>query len=390
MKEKCLSIIIPVYNEERTLKDVVIEVSNANICGLKKEIVIVDDDSTDSSLAIAKSLSDQVPGVKILTHSHNMGKGAALSTGFKNASGDIIAIQDADLEYTPREYDALVRLIIEGQADVVYGSRFLSGLPHRILFFWHSLGNYFLTFTSNMFSDLNLSDMETCYKAFRRELIDDLTIEEKRFGVEPELTAKFANMARERHIRIYEVGISYSGRTYHEGKKIGWKDAISALRCIVKYNNAWPARLFKYLCSGSIIAVSQLASMAILVYLFQAEANFSQILCYLFSIELSILSGFFLHKKFTWRMQSLAKSQTPLELFKKYHIVTFNNVIIRVFLFYILMNFGVHYLLNSLIGILSVIVLNFIGYDKLVFKREKWEYIMKEDSSATESERKAS
>lgn len=224
-----LSVVIPCYNEVGTIRDIVMAVRNAPF--EDKEIIIVDDCSSDGTrIILEQEIEAQV--AMVLYHSVNQGKGAALRTGLKAATGDIVVIQDADLEYNPQEYPDLVRPIMDGLADVVYGSRFQGGRPHRVLYFWHSIGNQFLTLVSNMCSNLNLTDMETCYKAFRREVIQSITIQENRFGFEPEITAKVAQL----QCRIFEVGISYSGRTYAEGKKINWKDGVSALYCIFKYN----------------------------------------------------------------------------------------------------------------------------------------------------------
>jgi len=222
-----LSVVIPVYNERATILRVVAAVQGVD---LDKEIIIVDDGSTDGTREALATIDD--PAVRVLFHERNLGKGAALRTGFAAAQGDVVVIQDADLEYDPHEFPRLLRPILEGKADVVYGSRFVGGEQHRALFFWHMLGNKFLTLLSNMLTNLNLTDMETCYKAFRRDLLQRITIEENRFGFEPEITAKVAKL----RARIYEVGISYAGRTYRDGKKICWKDGFSALRCIVKYN----------------------------------------------------------------------------------------------------------------------------------------------------------
>lgn len=224
-----LSVIIPCYNERATIKTVVEAVKSAPYPD--KQIIVVDDCSTDGTTEILKS---EVAGLvdEIAYHPINRGKGAAIRTGIALATGDLVVIQDADLEYDPREYGLLVQPILDDKADVVFGSRFQSGRPHRVLYFWHSLGNGFLTLLSNMLTNLNLTDMETCYKVFRREIIQSITVEEDRFGFEPEVTAKVAKL----ECRIYEVGISYSGRTYAEGKKIGWKDGVRALYCIIKYN----------------------------------------------------------------------------------------------------------------------------------------------------------
>ena len=222
-----LSVVIPVYNERGTIREILECVRAVDI---DKEIILVDDGSTDGTREILKGLSDNA--TKVVLHERNMGKGAALRTGFRNVSGDIVIIQDADLEYDPSQYPKLIRPILDGKADVVYGSRFVTGDCRRVIYFWHSVGNKFLTLLSNVFTNLNLTDMESCYKVFRREVLEKITIEENRFGFEPEITAKIAKM----NVRIYEMGISYSGRSYKEGKKIGWKDGLSAIRCILKYN----------------------------------------------------------------------------------------------------------------------------------------------------------
>ncbi|MDC3009859.1 glycosyltransferase family 2 protein [Synechococcus sp. AH-736-G20] len=228
-----LSIIIPCYNESSTILSLIDAVKQSPV--KDKEIIIVDDGSKDGTRDILSELND--PEVRVIFHKANQGKGAALRTGFQEATGDICIVQDADLEYDPQEFPVVIQPILEGKADVVFGSRFQSGRPHRVVYFWHRIGNGVLTLMSNFFTDLNLSDMETCYKAFRREVIQSINIRENRFGFEPEVTAKVAKM----NLRIYEVGISYYGRTYDEGKKIGWKDGFRAIYCILKYN-LWSKR----------------------------------------------------------------------------------------------------------------------------------------------------
>lgn len=224
-----LTVIIPCFNEKKTIQNIVNAVKES--CVYEKEIIIVDDCSNDGTQEILRNeISDSVD--LILYHEKNQGKGAALRTGINHATGDIVIIQDADLEYDPQEYPILVNPIIENKADVVFGSRFMGGRPHRVLYYWHSLGNKLLTTTSNIFTNLNLTDMETCYKVFRREIIQSITIKENRFGFEPEITAKIAKL----NCRIFEVGISYNGRKYEDGKKIGWKDGVRTLYCILKYN----------------------------------------------------------------------------------------------------------------------------------------------------------
>ena len=225
-----LSIVIPVYNEDKTLEEIIKKVKAIDLGAIEKEIVVVDDGSSDKTIDILKKTIEPLVD-KVIYKEKNMGKGAAVRTGFENVTGDIVIIQDADLEYDPQEYKRLLQPILEGKADVVYGSRFMGGRPHRVHMFWHQIGNNFLTTLSNMFTNLNLTDIETCYKMFKKEVIDSIKIEENRFGLEPELTAKVARLK----CRIYEVGISYYGRSYDEGKKINWKDGFRAIFVIIKY-----------------------------------------------------------------------------------------------------------------------------------------------------------
>ena len=230
-----LSIIIPAFNEERTIHLILDKIQEVELVNdIKKELIIVNDCSSDNTKGAIQKYMESNPSLNIIYYEHeiNAGKGAALHTGITKATGEYVLIQDADLEYDPSEYNDLLKPVVNGFADVVFGSRFMGSNPHRILFFWHTIGNKFLTFLSNMFTNMNLTDMETCYKLFKREIIQGLALREKRFGFEPEVTAKISRVSK---VRIYEVGISYYGRTYEEGKKIGWKDGVRAIYCILKY-----------------------------------------------------------------------------------------------------------------------------------------------------------
>jgi glycosyltransferase involved in cell wall biosynthesis len=232
-----LSVVIPVYNEEATLREIVARVRAIRLPGIDKEVLLVDDASKDRSHAIMLELEQEAQAdggdpIRTFQHEKNKGKGAALRTGFEQVRGDLVIVQDADLEYDPAEYPKLLKPILDGHADVVFGSRFVGGDSHRVHFFWHMVANKFITLMSNCFSNLNLTDIETCYKVFRREVIDKVKIRENRFGFEPEITAKVAKQ----RCRVYEVGIAYYGRSYEEGKKIGWRDGVRALYCIVRYS----------------------------------------------------------------------------------------------------------------------------------------------------------
>lgn len=257
-----LSVVIPAYNEGKTIHLILDKVRNVNLLeNIQKEVIVVNDCSKDNTEEAIQAYMDAYPDFNLQYHKHevNKGKGAALHTGISKATGEYLVIQDADLEYDPEEFNILLKPVLDGHADVVYGSRFMGGNAHRILFFWHSIGNKFLTFLSNMFTNLNLTDMETCYKLFDRRIIQSIKLKENRFGFEPEVTAKIARIPK---IRIYEVGISYYGRTFEEGKHIGWKDGFRAIYCILKYNLFAKKQkaVETYASSAATVVVSPLAA----------------------------------------------------------------------------------------------------------------------------------
>lgn len=360
-----LSIVIPVFNELKSIRTILDLVQKAPLPkGVDREIVVVDDCSTDGTRDILKTIKKK--NITIMYHEVNQGKGGALRTGYANCTGDVIIVQDADLEYDPNEYSILLQPILEGKADVVYGSRYLRGNKHRVLGYWHTMGNKLLTWVSNMFSNIYLTDMETCYKVFKREIVQKIVLTENRFGIEPEFTAQIANLAYREGLEIYEVPISYNGRTYAEGKKIGMKDAFRAVWCIVKYNESTAAKLFKYFFMGLLVALSQFITMIFLVEVLGFESSFMMNVGYAISIEVSIITGFILHSLITWRY-SFSKVFDIAAKMAKFHLVTGISFAVRQVLFYLLLSAGVGYQLNTLIGIGVAILMNFIGYDRLVY-----------------------
>jgi len=303
-----LSLVIPCYNEEKTLASCVTKVMEIADQDLELELIIVDDCSTDASRRVAAQLAERIPGLVLLHHQVNQGKGAALRTGISHATGDFVGIQDADLEYDPIDLKRLLVPLRKGEADVVLGSRFLSHGYHRVLYFWHSLGNRFLTLLSNMLTDLNLTDMETCYKVFRRDVIQNIVIEENRFGFEPEVVAKIAQA----RLRIYEMGISYRGRTYAEGKKIGVKDGLRALYCILKYNlhdAPWAIQFFFYIFIGGASAVVNLLLFLALLPLLDVT------LAALAAFFLAAAVNYFLSVQFLFRRRARWNSTTEMLVF---------------------------------------------------------------------------
>ncbi|MGO8942171.1 MAG: glycosyltransferase [Syntrophobacteraceae bacterium] len=355
----CLSVVVPCFNERETLRECLERVLSIGDSELSLQIIIVDDCSTDGSHAIALELSEKYPEqVTVLGHQKNQGKGAALRTGFAEAKGDFVCVQDADLEYDPSDLKRLLRPLMSGKADVVLGSRFLSTGAHRVLYFWHYLGNRFLTLVSNMFTDLNLTDMETGYKLFRRDILQKITIQEDRFGFEPEIVAKMAHM----RIRIYEVGISYYGRTYEEGKKIGPRDGLRALYCIMRYNlhqAPLPVQFLAYLFIGGISALINLAV-------------FLEALCLGYSTAVSALSAFFLAAALNYVLCILllfrhkAKWTAPKEIVI-YLFVVCGLGILDVALTKFLVEAGLAPWISKSTASLVGLVLNFAGRRLLVF-----------------------
>ncbi len=361
-----ISIVIPVFNEKETVLEILQKVKEAPLPhGLEKEIVLVNDCSTDGTAEILKSIEDSI--IQIFHHEVNRGKGAALRTGYSHCTGDVIIVQDADLEYDPNEYPKLLQPIIDNKADVVYGSRFMGGEPHRIVYFWHSVGNKLLTLASNMFSDLNLTDMETCYKVFKREIIEKIDLEEDRFGIEPEVTAKIADLVKQENISIYEVGISYYGRTYEEGKKIGMKDALRAAWCIWKYNTSTAAKVIKYFIHGMLVALIQLIVLLLLVEGANLHTAYQLNTANLISVEVALLAGFFLHSLYTWHIRFTSAGDFVKRLLE-FHLITAVSIFTRIGSFYLLGILGVHYFISAIVGIIAVILINFFGYDRFVFR----------------------
>jgi dolichol-phosphate mannosyltransferase len=353
-----LSLVVPCYNEEATLAECIRRVLQIANDTLQLEIIIVDDGSTDTTGAIAGELAKKHPEIKILRHKKNRGKGASLRSGFKMVTGDVVAVQDADLEYDPMDLKKLAGPIVGNEADVVLGSRFLSTEFRRVLYFWHYLGNRFLTFLSNMFTDLNISDMETCYKVFRREILQQIEIRENRFGVEPEIIAKMANL----RLRILEAGISYRGRTYEEGKKIIAKDGLRALYCILKYNAYCapvPVQLFLYFIIGGIAAVCNL-----LTFHFMSDAGNPLAVSALTAFFVAAAVNYFLCVLILFRHK--ARWNTGVEL-----LLYIGMAGIIGFLDLTTTSFLIHHAVlpipSKIFASLSVFLLNFTGRRFLIF-----------------------
>jgi glycosyltransferase involved in cell wall biosynthesis len=360
-----ISIIIPVFNEEKTIAEIIGRVQKAPLYSVDalREIIVVNDCSTDGTAKALENIKD--PAIRIVMHTSNSGKGAALRTGFSHCTGDIIIIQDADLEYNPDDYPLLLAPIVDGHADVVYGSRFIGAQRHRVLYFWHSMGNRLLTVLSNAFTDLNLTDMETCYKVMRRSVARRFTVEENRFGFEPEITAKIASLARSENIRIYEVGISYHGRTYNEGKKIGMRDGFRALYCVLKYNDSPIANFIKYAFSGLLVILVQFGILCGLVESGLATGVAGINLAHAASIEVSILAGFFIHFFLTWRVLNRRPGQL-IGLFFRFHAFHLIPFAIRAGIFYLFLE-RLGYFTAALVSVSIALLFNFWGYNYLLF-----------------------
>lgn len=366
-KKTTLSVVIPCYNEELTLEQCVLSVLSIADDELIVELVIVDDGSTDGSLELARSLSMQHPKISVHSNGSNQGKGAALRNGFKHATGDFIAVQDADLEYRPSDLKSLLVPLINDDADVVLGSRFLSTGAHRVLYFWHSVGNKFLTLLSNMFTDLNLTDMETCYKVFKSDIIKNIDIQENRFGFEPEIVAKVAQLK----VRIFEIGISYYGRTYEEGKKIGVKDGFRALYCIIKYNayNApIPIQFLVYLLIGGSAAIVNLA-LFLAIYSSTSIVSVATISSFLIAAAFN----YWLCISFLFRSGTRWSTKKELQL---YILLVVALAGIDFLLTATFMGAGVFAGSAKLTATFIMLVLNFLGRRLVIFpekKRASWQ-----------------
>lgn len=371
-----LSIVIPCFNEEKTLAKCLEKVIDIEEPDLELEILIVDDCSTDGSLLLAKRLEKQYSQVRVLNHSINQGKGASLRTGFKQVTGDFVAIQDADLEYRPKDLKSLLTPLINDDADVVFGTRYLSYGAHRVLYFWHSVGNKFLTLLSNMFTDLNLSDMETCYKVFRKDVLDKIEIEENRFGFEPEIVAKVA----QQKVRIYEMGISYFGRTYEEGKKIGAKDGLRALYCIVRYNafNAPLAMQFLvYLFIGGFAA-----GINLLLFLAMFALSTSVALSTLSAFFAAAVVNYYLCVKVLFRQQVKWQFGTEI-LFYTLLVACVAGIDFLLTSFFL--SAGSTPVFAKIVATAAGVVLNFLGRRFIIFpeqRRAPWKAQVQHDSTS--------
>jgi glycosyltransferase involved in cell wall biosynthesis len=361
-----LSVVIPCYNEEKTLAACVDSVLAIQDETLELELIVVDDCSKDRSLEVAQQLAARVPGMRVLHHERNQGKGAALRTGFACATGDFVAVQDADREYDPRDLKRLLGPLREGLADVVLGSRFLSSGYHRVLYFWHSLGNRFLTTLSNMLTDLNLTDMETCYKVFRREIIQSISLQENRFGFEPEVVAKIAHL----RLRIYEMGISYSGRTYAEGKKIGMRDGWRALYCILKYNLPHVPLIIQFAFYSVIGGFSALVNLLLFLGLYGSGVGLTA--SALGAFFAAAFVNYYLSVKLIFRHKARWKTATELLVFL---LVVGVIGVVDMYCTRLFVTMGIAPWLSKVLSTAIGLVLNFTGRRFIVFpdkERSDW------------------
>jgi dolichol-phosphate mannosyltransferase len=353
-----LSILIPCYNEERTLARCLEHVLRIGDAGLQLQIIIVDDCSKDGSVAVATELARKYPAVELVRHERNQGKGAAVRTAFAHARGDVVAIQDADLEYDPQDLKRMLDPIRQGKADVVFGSRFLSANTHRVLYFWHSVANKALTLLSNMFTDLNLSDMECCYKVFTREVAQKIVIHEDRFGVEPELVAQVAQM----RVRAYEMGISYDGRTYEEGKKIGLKDAFRALYCILRYNAGHAPLFLQFLVYCVIGGIAAAVNLLVFLVLMAAGAGITVSVVVAFFVAAAVNYGLCVWLLFERYVKWSTTAEACLYLLLICVVAGFDLGVTRG-----LMAAGVAAVAAKAVASLAGLIVNFVGRRFLVF-----------------------